>query len=261
MKEQDKILNSGMLEQYVLGLLEAEEMAEVESYMEKYPELKQHVESVQEVMEQVLLQNGIAPPPHMRDQILSSIDELERKQPNNPPKTSRSSLRIMPLLASLAALGLVVLSFGFFQRLQQKSNDYKLLSERYENLQKGCEAKKAIAEAERDFLMKPTTRAITLSGSPSTKAPDAHVIVHFNEAEQAALLNVVNLPEVPKDKTYQLWADVAGHMESMGTFDGTSLALQTVDFLDNANSLNITLEPLGGSTEATVEQLQASGRI
>ena len=263
MKEQDKILNSGILEQYVLGLLEEEEEAEVESYLEKYPELRVHVDGVQEVMEQVLLQNGIAPPPHMRDQVLSSIDELNHETTSTASNTAppKSNFKIMPLIASLAALGLVFLSFSFLQKYQKKNREFQQLEQRFENLQKTCDTNRAIAEAERDFLMKASTAPIALLGNETTKAPDAHVIVHFNQEEQAALLNVINLPEPPSGKQYQLWADVEGHMVSMGVFDGNSIALQSVDFVENAASLNITLEPFGGSEEATVEQLHASGKV
>ncbi|MEM9888343.1 MAG: anti-sigma factor [Bacteroidota bacterium] len=263
MKEQEKILNSGVLEQYVLGLLEREEAAKVEDYLEKYPELKTHVEQVQEVMEKVLLQNGIEPPPHVKEQILSSIDELGQKKRTAPKttKTQKRRFRLMPILSAMAVVALVLVSFSFLQKYYATSNAYRQLEEKYEVLEKSCEINQAIVAAEREFLMKANTLPIALRGSENTKAPDAHVIVHFNKEEQAALLNVINLPEPPSNKQYQLWANVEDEMISMGVFDGTSLDLQTVDFVENATSLNITLEPFGGSEEATVEQLQASGKV
>jgi hypothetical protein len=47
----------------------------------------------------------------------------------------------------------------------------------------------------------------------------------------------------------------------MGVVDLTPGVIQKMDFVARAESINITLEPLGGSEEATVEQLQASGKV
>jgi len=259
MNEKDKILNSGILEQYALGLLEGKELEEVENYLQKYPELREHISGIQEAMEMIVTQNGIKPPAALRQNILSEIDRLEKveKIPSQLPQGI--TIPILPILASLAAIGLVVIGFLFFKKNQQLENSYGQLERQYAALEERCTEKEAIAIAERDYFLHPATQNVQLEGS--NKTPEALVVVYFNEEEEKALLNIINLPNPPAGKQYQLWADVDGHMENMGVFDAATFDLQEMTFVVNASSLNITLEPLGGSKKATVEELRASGEV
>ncbi|MEL6720375.1 MAG: anti-sigma factor [Bacteroidota bacterium] len=261
MNEKEKILNSGILEQYALGLLEGKELQEAENCLQKYPELQEHVSSIQDAMEMIVMQNGIEPPPSLRQNILDEIETMEQLEKTTLDSSSLNnrSIPILPILASLAAIGLVVVGFLFFKKNQQLKDNYQQLESRYLALEKECSEKQVIAAMERDYFLHPATQTVQLTGS--TKTPEAFVAIYFNSEKEKAILNIVNLPKPPADKQYQLWADVEGHMESMGVFDADNLDLQEMTFIANASSLNITLESLGGSKEATVEELRASGKV
>ncbi|MEM8523397.1 MAG: anti-sigma factor [Bacteroidota bacterium] len=259
MNEKEKILNSGILEQYALGLLEGEELRRAEHYLQKYPELREHITDIQDAMEAIVMQNGIQPPPALRQNILSEIDRLEQNENTLPQTSKNKQFPLLPIAASIAAIGLLILGFLFFKKNQQIQDSYNQLERRYAALAEQCAQKEVIANTERNYLLNPATQTVQLQGN--SKAPEAFVAVYFNPEEEKALLNIVNLPKSPADKQYQLWADVDGHMESMGVFDADNLELQEMDFVANASSLNITLEPLGGSEEATVEELRASGEV
>lgn len=259
MNEKEKILNSGILEQYALGLLEGEELKAAEHYLHKYPELKEHISGIEDAMEMIAMQNGIQPPPSLRQNILNEIELLDETPKTIPQLSKDNVIPILPIFASIAAIGLVVIGFLFFKKNQQLKSSYAQLERQYTALEERCTDKEAIADAERDYFLHPATQNVQLSGN--NKAPEALVVVYFNEEEKKALLNVVNLPEPPADKQYQLWADVDGHMENMGVFNANNLDLQQMTFAARASSLNITLEPLGGSEEATVEELRASGEV
>lgn len=259
MNEKEKILNSGILEQYALGLLEGEELEQAEQYLQQYPELKDHISGIEDAMEMIVMQNGIQPPPALRQNILNEIDRLDQVEKATPQLPKSNTTPILPILASLAAIGLVIVGFLFFNKNQQIQNNYSQLERQYAALQERCTEKEAIAAADRTYFLHPATQNVQLVGN--TKAPEALVVVYFNEEEKKALLNVINLPEPPANKQYQLWADVDGHMENMGVFDVDGLDLQEMTFAARASSLNITLEPLGGSEKATVEELRASGEV
>jgi len=89
------------------------------------------------------------------------------------------------------------------------------------------------------------------------------VIVYWNETIQKSMLRVVDLPAIQSDETFQLWADVDGEMLSLGVFDpGQAIAdAVPMSYLDNATSLNITIEPKGGSDHPDVSRLTASVAI
>jgi len=74
------------------------------------------------------------------------------------------------------------------------------------------------------------------------------------------MLRVIELPGIQSDQTYQLWADVDGDMLSLGTFDAALAIIDAIpmDYLDRATSLNITVEPKGGSKHPTVSTLTAN---
>lgn len=255
MEEQEKIINSGLLEQYVLGLLEGEELARVERYLEQYPELRDYTQELERVMEHVLQENGIQPPLPLREKVLSEIDKT-----TTPPSTVKNNafnFRPMPILAAAAAIGLVLLSISFFFRQQDSSNNYDNLERKYRALEQRCQQDLAVAVAERDLLSSEATRAILLKSNPS----EIYAIVHYNEESEQVLLQTIGLPEPPSGKQYQLWADVEGEMISMGVVPIGVGSLQEMTFVGEAESLNLTLEPLGGSEHASVDQLQANGKV
>ena len=86
------------------------------------------------------------------------------------------------------------------------------------------------------------------------KAPNGKAVAYVNHKSQLVLVNPKGLPSLPKDKTYQMWSDVNGEMINMGTLN-TDNELVPLKYIENAESLNITIEPAGGSDHPTVEEL------
>ena len=79
-------------------------------------------------------------------------------------------------------------------------------------------------------------------------------MAYVNHKNQLVLVNPKGLPALPSDQTYQMWSDVDGEMINMGTFP-TDTELVSLKYIENAESLNITIEPAGGSDHPNVEQL------
>lgn len=86
------------------------------------------------------------------------------------------------------------------------------------------------------------------------KASNGKAVAYINHKSQLVLVNPKGLPELPKDKTYQMWSDVNGEMIDMGVVP-TDKDLVTLKYIENAESLNLTIEPVGGSEHPTVEEL------
>ena len=62
------------------------------------------------------------------------------------------------------------------------------------------------------------------------------------------------MPKLKENETYQMWADVDGEMISMGLVP-TDQELVALAYIDDAESLNITIEPEGGNDHPTVSRL------
>ena len=72
MNLQDYI-NSGILEQYCLGLLSKDEAKQVEGYSLQYPELSAELYSIDQALEKLAEAKAITPPPQLKDKILGRL--------------------------------------------------------------------------------------------------------------------------------------------------------------------------------------------
>ena len=101
------------------------------------------------------------------------------------------------------------------------------------------------------FLTHPQTKAFHLSGSPF--APNDEAIFYYNSHLKRVYCNPVHLSDKNRNHQYQIWADINGHMENMGLLKHQGSTVQELIFLEGTESINITLEPLGGSKEPTLD--------
>ena len=71
----------------------------------------------------------------------------------------------------------------------------------------------------------------------------------------------MNLPALTDDEDYQLWADIDGEMVSVGILKAPKNGPRELNFLKNAESLNITIEPKGGSNHPNVARLVSTEKV
>ncbi|MEM9991722.1 MAG: hypothetical protein AAF738_08160 [Bacteroidota bacterium] len=176
MDEKNRILNSGLLEQYVLGLLNPEEVYLVEKHLKDYPELHTQVEAIETMMQQVLHENTIAPPPELKENILSKIVSIEAPdQPNNHHKQQANTGNAWMWIVSTLAVLLAGSTFFFYQESQQQSNRLQALTRQCEQLQKDCSTQQKTLYAQYQFIKKIKTQ----SGAFNLKI--LKVILNFGE--------------------------------------------------------------------------------
>ena len=92
MNLQDYI-NSGILEQYCLGLLDSDEANQVVSYCSKYPELREELKSIEAAIEKMSAEKAVAPPDQLKEKILGKLGFVgnEVLDINNLPPTDAYS--------------------------------------------------------------------------------------------------------------------------------------------------------------------------
>lgn len=88
-------ISSGILEQYVLGTISNDDLLNVEQAAAMYPEIAEEILSISNVMEQLAIENAIAPTLTIKPFIMATIDFIERmesgEQPSNPPILNEAS--------------------------------------------------------------------------------------------------------------------------------------------------------------------------
>jgi anti-sigma-K factor RskA len=254
--DKEQFLQSGLLEQYVLKLTSPEEEEIVLRFIEQYPEVGEEIQLMQQALEAYAKENAVAPPPGLREQVLSNIES---------PAPSTTGIKRMSLLGGFgiaAAFTLGLIAFVLFQGRKDLQQQYAELESAYAELASDCTTKQersAAIAAQLELLRDPATKHVHLRGTDLT--PDALVVVYWNDSQTSGMLQIENLPPPPTGKTYQIWADVEGEMINAGVFDGSAIDLQPIAYIEDAESLNITLEPEGGSEHPTVSLLQANGKV
>ena len=252
MMNKDQLLSSGLLEQYVLGLTDEEESQLVEEYAARYEEIRVELSLMQQAMEHYAAQHSVSATGH--------------KAEKRGPEKDKSNLGLRKLSGNtLWPLATVfALIWGVYGALQTdiRHQEAKNWEEKYTLLEKECQTQGQSNQALADlssFLCHRHTAKVVMDGCALSQG--AFAIAFWNPAAQKGYLDIGSLPPPPKGKTYQLWADVDGRMVNAGIVSFHSGQLQEVRFIDQAASLNLTLEPEGGSKEPTVSLLQANGLL
>ena len=255
--DKDKFLNSGLIEQYVLGLTDERESEEVERYAEAFPEIKTQLESMRKAMDEYARQYTNLPPEELRTRMMKGTGESEEGRPKGKGSAGRGGWLARGTMALL-----IVLSLLFYQRKVVADREYKALSEEYQSFQKECSRRQEELQKLNEvyvFLKHENTVPVRLMSTGLVKEVEA--VAYFNQSARKVFINPTHLPAPPEGNTYQIWADVGGKMVSMGLIDGHSRKIQPVAFIEGSESLNITLEPEGGSEEPTVAMLYVSGGL
>ncbi|HMO40433.1 MAG TPA: anti-sigma factor [Saprospiraceae bacterium] len=247
-------IESGILEQYVLGQLSQEERLEVAQNAALYPDIREEINQIELALERFAQLSGKTPPPGTLEGILSKISTDKPAAP-----VAILSQWMLPALAAALLLSLAGTLYLFWQN-QQLSADFN----NAQTAQLQCDSlanEYAVLQRELRFLKDVETRPIVMNGTPV--APEAIAAVYFNTNSQRAYLGGLQLPLPPAGKQYQLWAIVEGQPVSMGVFDLPAREGQFIEvpFIANAQAFAISLEDAGGQPQPTVEQIYVVGNV
>lgn len=247
---KEQFLNSGLLEQFVLGLTSPEEDKIVQEYLLKFPELDDELNAFHQAMDQYALQHAIPPP---KSQYPTEAFDLNAYAADNDSSFN---------WALLATILLACLSFYLFRNNQQQQKDILQIEAEHAALKTYCQASQEKVQAQLlilDKIQHPHTQAVVLAGT--TIAPGNFAIAHWNPTLKEGWLDPAKLPILPKGKQYQVWADINGEMISIGLIPPNSRELISIAYLANAESINITEEAMGGAIHPNVSLLMANASL
>ncbi len=265
----DEVKELGPL--YAVGALDEQTARAVEDYLRgATPEQQREIAGWVEVA--ALIPLGLSAPSvpeNLRDRLLKRIGaEPQTTQPANDegrikPRvestvvTPDSSAKVLPFAPPqrtespttrwllMAATVLLTFASGYLLWQNMKINQ--------ENRELAERIKKA--EEDRDKIISPLTRVIGLFGKEG--APQASAKLVWDTNLQTWVIYILNLPEAPNDKDYQLWYVTNDAKISAAVFrpqpDGSyklELSLPP-DVVKGLAATAVTLEPKGGSPQPT----------
>lgn len=271
----NKQITPDTLELYVAGALPEEQMRQITQLVRSSPELKAEVEK----LEAAFVAYAALHAPDVSDKTKETIEEIGRQERQSPPAVEKTDAKVREIgaarnrwyLIAAAILLLISLSFNISQYLQLKRANQDLLAFQFEREQyvQNYDALKArydLTQEQFRDIRRPGTKAIILSGTKA--APNAEVIAYWNPENQSVYVDAADLPAPPEGQVYQLWwlssldpltPHDAGLLDSFETNEQKLFAAGKT--IGPAVAFAITLEPAGGSTAPTLEQLYVLGTV
>ncbi len=270
-------IESGILEEYALGVVSPQEKQEVECLSKIYPEVKAELLRLEASLEQYAIQHQVPAPAGLKDKIFAQMTfgptaevDTAEVEPEEAPApftpTGATEIRLgqgqvaRPLWGMMAVAASVLLAifagWSAYQLSEANEQNTQLNSE-VASLKETSEYSQALAAFYRD----PNVKSIRMPGLD--KSPESSVVALWNQQTNQVYLDVQNLPAAPAGKQYQLWGIVNGAPVDLGMLDRefAGKVLQMKSTLPNPAAFAITLEKEGGSPNPTMEEMYVMGKV
>ncbi len=260
----NEYIASGILEEYVAGLLSESEKQTVEANAAQYPAIKAEIDNIEMALENLAFAQAKSPRKDVKSAILAQI-EAESAAQKPAPRTVELKQRNWGWLAAAAVVGLVssiVANFTLYNRLDKATS--QIVALRIENdkmTQETITMQANFKEKERQVntLAHQNTRRLVLSGTPNHA--NSKLLIYWQPEEKTVFASIDQLPPAPEGKQYQLWAIGSKGPVDAGLLTDTAKGLQTMKTIEDAAAFAITLEKVGGNPTPTLSEMYAIGKF
>jgi anti-sigma-K factor RskA len=290
-------IESGILEEYVLGAVSPQEKQEVECMSHIYPEIKEELLRTESALEEYALKHQTAPPLSLKDSIFAQMNfEAPLSEYEADPQIAKSTIsdevrngefvelpltdtvlpgetqvitdafvktetiEVAPLWGKLAVAASVLLAlFAGWSAMQTSSlkESNNELTAQIESIKESADYNQRLAGMYRDSRF----TVIRLAGLE--KSPESSVAAFWDKQTNEVMLDVQKLPVPPEGKQYQLWSIVDGVPVDIGmlddNFDGRLLKMKNTK--SGSAAFAITLEKAGGNPTPTMEEMYVMGNV
>lgn len=273
---------SGILESVVLGFASEQEMQEVVSLSQIYPEIKAELNSIEQTFEKMAAEGAIEPSAELKAVVLEKIaqtEQLKAQNLNGTSETAKEPAKVVQINApdtnapnpwKWMAAASVILLIGVGTLWILATNRANSLKTQVAELNQEKSANEQVLTAmqlEQDRLnsiqamvVDHDMRKVILMGTP--KDPKACVHFMWSESSNKGIMVAECITDPPTDMQYQLWAIADGKPVSLGLFDHEEVMNTTDPFdisMDNVSAFAITLEKKGGVASPTMENMVVMG--
>lgn len=255
MKNEVKILlESDLLERYLLGDVSYEEEVRAEHFIDRSKEVKEAYNTLEENLEIYSKSFAIKAPENVINDVLESI--------KNEPHTVDSSKRSIPWYFIAACVttmvfGATTITLWNQNRLLSTTNNS--VAGQIENLKEDIVTTNARLENMKSkyaVLSAPETRKYLINGNE--RAKNLRSVAYINPKERLSAINVLSMPDLPKDKELKMWAEINGEMVCLGVIEKADKKLMALPFKDNASNYKITIDSKGNRDFALIDSEVAS---
>jgi anti-sigma-K factor RskA len=264
-------ISSGIIEKYVMGLATEPERAEFEQLCAQYPELVAARSEFEKQLEGFAMENGVPPPAGVKVRFLEAIGNQvagENSSSNQSKivamENERNPARRVGWLRFVAAASVILLiGFAWFT-FQFRSENMELARTNDQLRTKLNSADSVLNQilAETKVVGDPNVTVVNMVGTQV--APRSSANIYWDSANANVYLVVKNMPVLPSDQQYQLWALIDGKPKDLGEFNADATNNRVILQMKNtrkAQAFAITIEKKGGSSSPTLNKMQSLGKI
>ena len=255
-------ISSGIIESYVLGLASPEERIEFEQTCAQYPELAEARNNFELALEEQAGKNAITPPTNVKEKIWFAIQQISASNTPKiitmePTSTQRSSgLRWVAAASIILFLAAGYFAFNFYNQ-----------NKKLKNTNKDLEAKISQSDSilnkvtiEQEMMHDPNVTVVNLVGTQ--KASPSSANIYWDSTSANVYMIVKNMPQLPTNKQYQLWALIDSKPVDLGLFDAPkdNKVILKMKNTQKADAFAITIENRGNTGGPTLSELQSMGK-
>ncbi len=255
-------IESGILEEYILGSLTASQAAEVEANMATYPELKEYFEQLEETLLRIAQSQAMDTPADLKERIINRFKNINGGSGGGSGSSGSSFFTVAAMILAIAAGLLGWLYYDANTSLNRTNGELTTLQSEMDNTIIECDSvrdENVKLKAFADWFLEQDLSKVPLGGTE--KYPNYFASLYINKESGDAYLDIQSLPGLGTDKSYQLWAIVDGQPKDLGiyTYSPASYVPMLVPYEPNAQAFAITIEPAGGSESPTLEEMVVVG--
>ncbi|MDJ0464003.1 anti-sigma factor [Streptomyces sp. H27-C3] len=229
---------------YAVDALPDDEREAFERHLLDCPACVQEVRELTATAARLATAVAAGPPPEMKKQVITWIQNVRQLPPHVPfadatHRVESARGRHLPRLILAACVAAATLLAGGaawqFQEAQQAEQRAQQVSAKAADM----------------------TRVLTASDARSATGSvkgGARATVIVSRSHNSAVFLASGLPELPHDKTYQLWFDDGGTMRAAGLVGHDGGRMMTGD-IGAATGIGVTVEPVDGSLEPSTTPL------
>lgn len=254
---------SGIIESYVMGLASESERAEFEQMCAEYPALVAERRKFEESLEHYAAEHQVQPPSEVKVKVLKIITMENSKSSKN--EKSSGTVSWMRFVAAASVILVIVMAAMYYHVSEQNKTiieQNKDLSGTNDRLKERLDTTQSMLDRiaqEQSVVSDPNALVVNMVGT--TVAPRSSANVYWDSANTSVYLVVKNMPKLPTDKQYQLWALIDGKPKDLGVFDATDeKVILKMKNTQKAQAFAITIENKGGSPSPDLKRLQAMGK-
>ena len=229
--EVNNIISSGLLELYAAGLASQEEAAQVRQWVQQYPEVADELAAIEASLAMYAQANAMQPDASVKEKLFERINEGDTAKVIPLSGSQESQVKVVKIPSAwrnVAAAAILLLIGSMLFNIVQFNKNRAVSNELAQSRQQAAalaQQKQHLEDEKSDINRYVETARNKYSQSVSVtglNAADSSAKIFWMKNTGDVFVDPANLPALPSDKQYELWAIVDGAPVNAGIIINTA---------------------------------------